>query len=316
MVYVAASLTQISTTYGVKKMNSLKAFFCLALLVGSASYAATTSETPAAPAATASSAGSSSMLLPSVTAPKVGPFTIKAKAALQNTAPRGSDSDIQGRSGRYVKIKNEYSATAMHDSGWGLQAMGVQAGTYFRDSSINSNTKSDAVGPGDSSLTLIHPAVYQTDDLKVWGQFRRYFARTERTRSLGQEQYAYYLFSNYKMAHGLALFNQLTPRYFSNNHYAPTDSKLYAEDYLVLTQDQSNWFKYGVGAHSQIEGHEKTATGGVIELYPLVDFVLNQNIFIEPRVYLPIYKHKEVYDSPTAVSLNNAQAELFMQISM
>jgi hypothetical protein len=304
MVYVAASLTSNIHHLWSEKMNSFKALFCSALLVGSTSYAATNSETQ------------SSMLLPSLKAPKIGSFTIKAGAKIQNTAARSSDSDVKSRQGRYVKVKNEYYVSGVHDSGWGLSAMGVQSGQYFSDNSINKNGPSDVISEGDPSLTILHPDLYKNDNLRVWGQFRRYFAGTARTRKLGQEQYAYYLFSNYKMAHGLALFNQLTPRYFSNNHYSPADTKLYAEHYIVLTKEQANWFKYGVGAHSQIEGHEKTATGGVIEVYPLVDFVFSQNIFIEPRVYLPVYKHKEVYDSPTAVSLNNAQAEVYMQISM
>ena len=59
-----------------------------------------------------------------------------------------------------------------------------------------------------------------------------------------------------------------------------------------------------------------TSTGSVVEVYPLVDFVLNRNVFIEPRVNLPVYTVNSVYDAPKTVSLDQAQFEVYVQLSI
>jgi hypothetical protein len=245
-----------------------------------------------------------------VVAPTFGPVTIKAAVTSQDTSGRAFDYDSP--KGRRLRLKNEYSVTALHTSGWGLTGMAVTNGTQYGEDRLHSNN----FNPGDPSLTVIHPTIYQDRDLKLSGQLRKYFPVTDRSVNRAQNQYAYYLYANYTLPKGLSVFNQLTPRYFQQATYLPADSKYFVEDYTSITKQVSSWFKYGIGQHSQIEAHDQTSVGQSVELYPLADFVLTSNIYIEPRLYFPILSVNSVYDAPTAVSLSNTQAEIFIRMAM
>lgn len=191
--------------------------------------------------------------------------------------------------------------------------MAVTSGNLYATQKV----KQDNVGAGDPSLTLIHPKFYDENGLRLTGQFRSYFPVTDRSNNRSQHQFAYYLYTNYSLPRGMAVWNQLTPRYFAQSYYKPADTTYLVEDISTLTQEMNSWLKIGVGQHSQVEYHDKTKTGVVAEVYPLVNFVFSRNIFIEARVNMPVYTNEgAVYEAPTTVGLDQAQPELFMQISI
>lgn len=256
-----------------------------------------------------SEAASSSTLIDSIPAPTFGPLKLTAGYKSQNTA--GRTAEMADSNGRHYKMKNEFYAGLIHTSGWGASVMGVQSGEAYGAEARN------RYSAGDPSLTIVHPAIYQNDDVKVFGQLRKYFAETARSLDRSQNQYAYYLFTTYSMGKGVNLFNQLTPRYFVQSYYKDTDANYYVEDYTTIAKTQNSWFKYGVGQHSQVEWHYKTTDGAVTEVYPFVDFVFSKNIYLEPRFYMPVYRTTgAVYDSPNSVSIDQSQAELFVQVSI
>ena len=288
------------------------AFPLAALTISSISFAQTsttsTASTAAAPAATSTTATQSSKY--DIVAPKIGPVTIKAAITSQNTTGRGYEYD--NSLGRRYRLKNEYSVGAVHTSGFGLSAMAVTSGKQYAEG----NTAQNRMGAGDPSLTLIHPALYKDQNLSITGQLRRYFPVSDFSVNRTQQQVAYYLFANYTLPKSAAVWNQLTGRNFDQSFYNKADSKYLVEDYTTLTQNLNSWFKYGIGQHTQFEWHETTAPGQSIELYPLADFIVSSNIYIEPRLYFPLLSVNTVYDAPKAVALNNTQAELFIRMGM
>jgi hypothetical protein len=274
------------------------------VLTSSLAVAAETSALP--PVATSSV--SSETLVPSLAAPQIGDVFIKAGLKSTNTSGRRFEYD--STSGRRYRLKNEYYLGGELKSGWGLSVMAVTSGKSVGDG------KKDAFGAGDPSVTLSHPAIYDHDGTRVWGQFRRYFAGSDYAKDRGQKQYAYYLYSFSRLSGGWTVFNQLTPRYFDQPAYGVGETNYFVEDYTNLAKKMSSWLRLGVGQHSQVEWHKDSATGTCVEIYPYADLVLSSNVFIEPRLVLPVSKQNSVYDSPNAVALDNAQAEIYVQISI
>jgi hypothetical protein len=289
-------------------MKTLKVLLAAAIV---ASAVAANAQTSAAPAPTAGTAPSEAVLttkIPSgISAPTFGDFTLKAGLKSQNTSARVVDTQK-----RTYRAKHEMYVGLNHKSGFGLQAMAVENAVQFKDA----DSKKDAMGAGDPSLTIIHPALYDKDGGRVWGQLRKYFPVTSRSNNRNQQQYAYYLYASQNLPQGWSTFNQLTPRYFQQSYYKAEDSKYLAEDYTTLAKKMSDAFKYGLGQHTQVEWHHAKPMGTVAEIYPFATFTLSQNAFIEPRLYLPVYSVGTVYDGPQAVDLKNAQAEIFVQISI
>lgn len=254
-----------------------------------------------------SSASTSTTVLP-MTAPRIGNF--KVKAGWQSLHNSGRVYEYGDKTKRVYKLKSEYFGGLVHDSGWGMTALAVTGGTGYVDPS------KDQYGAGDPSLTLIHPSYYESSSLKVGGQLRRYFAVTDRSKNRNQQQYAYYLLTRYKMASDWAIFNQYTPRYFVQSYYKKDDTNYLMEDIFAISKKMNSWLKLGAGAHSQIEWHDKTSPGTSVEVYPLANFFLSDTLFVETRVRLPVHKVNAVYDAPEGVALDNAQAEVFMQIAI
>ena len=272
------------------------------------SWTSEAAETSVLPPVATSQLTSDSSVLPSVVAPQIGDVFLKAGVKSTNSSGRRFEYD--DAKGRRYRLKNDYYLGGELKSGWGLLATAVTTGKSVGDG------KRDAFGAGDPSLTIIHPALYDDSGTRVWGQLRRYFAGTDYAKDRSQVQYAYYLFTVAKFAGGWSVFNQLTPRYFDQPSYASGETRSFVEDYTNVSKKISSWLKFGVGQHSQVEWHKETSTGTCVEAYPFADIVLSSNVFLEPRVVLPLQKQNAVYDSPTAVSLDNAQAELYVQISI
>lgn len=234
----------------------------------------------------------------------------KILAGIKSTNDTGRGHEMADPNGRRFKTKTEYFLGGQHVSGWGLSAMAVTSGQTFGRSENN------RIGAGDPSLTVLHPVLYDDGSLKISGQFRRYFPVSDRSVNRNQRQSAYYNYINYKMANGWSVFNQLIPRYFDQSFFLAGDTDYYLEDLTVVTKVVNSWFKFGVSQWSQVEWHRETAAGTSIELIPFATFVVNSNFYIEPRIKLPVQKVNAVYDSARAVSLDNAQAEVYAQLTL
>ncbi|MGE0632885.1 MAG: hypothetical protein AB7O96_10775, partial [Pseudobdellovibrionaceae bacterium] len=237
------------------------------LLLTSVSYAQET-KTVVAPSDAAAPVAATSTLeaTPALTgwqAPKFGPF--KLSAGLKSTTNSGRVVDLEDKEGRQYKSKLEYYVGMTHDSGWGLSALAVTSGTTYREEA----KKETSYVAADPSLTLAHPTVYESADVKITGQLRSYFPVSISSKALDRRQYAYYMYTTYKMSGGWTLWNQLTPRYFFQNRYADTDTTSYVEDWTTLTKKVSPSFKYGFGQRAQMEWHKETVPGSVMEVFPL-----------------------------------------------
>ena len=233
----------------------------------------------------------------------------KLKAALKATNTSARLNDFDSPNGRRLKQKYEYVLGFAHASGWGLSGQAVTSGTSYGDEKKNS------MGAGDPSLTLIHPTLYKSSDFQLSGQFRRYFAVTDRSKDRGQAQYAYYLYANRNLPGRWVIWNQATPRYFAQTYFQRFDTKYLFEDLTTLTKTQNTWFAYGVAQFTQFEWHENEAMGSAIDGSVFAKFTPVSNFSIEPRFILPLHVQNTVYDSATSVSLKNFKAELYAQLS-
>jgi hypothetical protein len=251
--------------------------------------------------------------VPYFESPTFGPFTMHLGINSTNTGER--IQDVNNPNGRRYELQNEDYVSLVHRSGWGLSLMYVTDGDAF-DNSKAGGGQAAVYGPGDASVTLLMPTVYQGRDLTLTDQFRAYYPNSNWSASHEIHQYAYYLFANYNMPKGLNLWNQLTPRYFAQPTYGASDTTYFIEDYSALTQRVNSWLRYGVGQHSQEEWHYQTAAGTSVEVYPLVDFFISANVFIEPRLKFPLYEVNSVYDAPHTVGLGEMQGEVFVKIAI
>jgi hypothetical protein len=131
-----------------------------------------------------------------------------------------------------------------------------------------------------------------------------------------QWQQAYYTNSLLKLKNKFDLANFSVSRYFSQPNYKPTDATFYTEDFTPLTRSLNKWVRVGFGQHSQIEFHPSTPTGFTVDLYPLVDIMIAPTVFFGPRVYFPVIVSGSVYDSARNVSMNEVQAELYLNATL
>jgi hypothetical protein len=245
-------------------------------------------------------------VIPSISAPKFGDFT--PTAAVRSTNDSGRFGDYGDPKAKEYRLKNEYFVGASHASGWGIMGTAVTKGYA---------TQTDSTyGPGDASVILTHPAFYSDETTKVWGAFRRYFALSNWSKDHNVEQYAYYLFTTHKMGKGVELFNAFSARAFNVANNDGKDSPSSFDDLTHISQKMNSWLRLGVGQHITFENHYRDPSGTYMEMYPFAKFILSSNIFIEPRLLLPLYKQNYVFDTPKTVALINSQAELFVNIAL
>jgi hypothetical protein len=221
----------------------------------------------------------------------------------------GRPSDFDNPSGLRVKSKNEYYAGVKSQTGFGIYGQAVEYVKQYGSADLN------RFNPGDPSVTLVHP-VYEDSRLKITGALREYFPVSDHSQSVGQYQQAYYNNINYKLPNRFDLFNQITPRNFVQAKYADSDAKFYVEAWTIVTRPVKEWLRLGAGQHFQYEAHSATPTGNTLEVFPMADFIINRNIFVGPRLYLPVSVQNSVYDAPKKVSLSEAQAELYFQATL
>jgi hypothetical protein len=219
----------------------------------------------------------------------------------QNSSGRNYDLK---NNGRQVQAQQEVWLGYKHASGWGLY--GLYANTY---TSFPHTAKWTM---GDPSATLVHPAWYVGDSLRISGKLRQYFPESTYSQDHGMRQTAYYLDTIYQMAHRQEIYNNTTFRFFTYENHGPTATRNYVEDTTNYTKYFSKNFRWGIGHWSQYETHYQTPAGYCVELTPLLDYAPNHQLIIGPRLRLPVLAHGSVYDGPTSASWNQAYFQLFL----
>jgi hypothetical protein len=293
------------------------------LLASSVSFAQNSSQggTPGEPmqvpaaqpsAATAAPASNSLKAPFKINAPELGNFKLKAGIKSQNTTGRLNEYDTS--SGKRYQAKHEFYVGAVHASGWGGYVQAVESGSIFVGA--KSDTSSSGLRASDPSLTLLHPDWYRGTSLTLAGQYRTYFPNSARSRDLDQHQQAYYLYTTYKMPAMWTIWNQTTPRYFFQSKYAPGDTTYFAEDLTTDSKQLNSNFAAGIGQWTQFEGHDKTADGLSVDASVFVRYTPIQNLWIEPRLFLPVYEKNSVYDAAPTAALKNARAEIYAQMTI
>ncbi len=253
----------------------------------------------------ADSSGTTSTTLQEVTSPLANPKLI---AGWKSYNDSGRLNQLQDPKSRDLKSKNEMFLGFRSELGYELFGQIVETGKYYGDTAPL-RTK---VAPDDPSLSIRHP-IYKDTSLKIDGVLREYFPVTDFSISRNLYEQSYYLTLTYQMASKWVLWNQLIPRYFSQTNYKATDTTFYTEDYTTLTRKVNDWFRVGLGQHSQLEYHNATATGYCVEVYPLADLMLSDKIFAGPRVYFPVAAQNAVFEGPAQVSAQNIYGEFYLQ---
>ncbi len=195
-------------------------------------------------------------------------------------------------------------------SGWGGFVQGTQYRYQYNDSTLNKWSA------GDTSVSLVHPDIYNDGTLKILGLVRAYIPQTDRSISKNIRQYAYYSTQLYALGKGRDLFNQAIPRWFVADRYAPTDTTFYAEDRTVYTEKLASWARWGIGNYLQYEKHSVSDDGYTDEIIPQFDFIINSSFYFGPRLSLPVFSQNSVYDGPKNATWEQARAELFFQVTL
>jgi hypothetical protein len=270
---------------------------------------------PAAQQSTATeSQASNSLSAPfKIKAPQIGNYKMKAGIKSQNTTARIYEFDNENGK-RYIQ-KQEYYLGFVHENGWGLYGQAVTSGPTYAGQG-NGLKGAGVVGAGDASATILHPDWFRGNSLTLGGQFRSYFPVTDRSQDRQQHQFAYYLYTSVKLARSWSIWNQTVPRYFSQSYYKPSDTTYYLEDLGTLAKALSSRWSVGVGEWTQVEAHSETKTGVAVDLEAFARFMPIANIWIEPRFIVPAIIKNAVYDQAQGVSLSNARAELYAQMTL
>ncbi len=223
----------------------------------------------------------------------------------------GRARELENPSGRRLYSKNEYFATVQTKSGWGLFAQGVES------QNSNGSRGRSTTAPEDPSIGILHP-IYENDKVKMWGLMKEYLQVGDYSVHQHLWEQSYYWYTVAKLKNKINFFNVLIPRYFSQPQYAPDDTTFFIEDYLTVSKPLNKWLRYGIGQHTQMEEHPVTLTGVTSDIYPFLNIQVAPKsfpmVFIEPRIHFPIYVNGSVYDAPRLVSLNEAQAEIYIQV--
>lgn len=229
----------------------------------------------------------------------------------------GRNSDLRDRdknpAARTFQSKDEIAIGAKTTSGdWGGYVQFSQ-----KTSAYNNTQRNKWSVNGDTSLSVLHPAWMDQPSYKLSGMARQYFPVSDASKDKGIYQSAYYLTLTANVGEGRSLFNQAIPRYFKQSAaYAANDTRFYVEDRTTVSQKLASWAKLGVGQWSQYEQHGSTPDAYCTEVFPYMDFNVNKNILISPRVYLPVMVKNQVYDGPQNATTDFAYAELYFEMAL
>lgn len=223
----------------------------------------------------------------------------------------GRGRDYSNPDGLRAKSKEELYVGFKHSSGWGTYYNGV----YSLESHAGSGVSKAA--QGDPSIALLHPDYYNDGRIKHSGYMKMYYPVTDRSRDLGIYQYSYYLQTTVKNAIGdFDLLNIFTPRYFDDRSKKASNTHYFFEDISFLSRRYNSWIKYGVGQHTQYEAHFGTSPGLSTEVFPFMEFWIGSKSFISPRISLPVVARNSVYDGPRNATLEEARAQVYLQLGI
>lgn len=300
-------------------MKSLTTFAML-FVAGSLSFAQTVSTTKApANENSDSSVRAASATTTSTTSAEVKPenssdtvkpsFGIKSFSDFARIENRNAGT-TSPTGGQILNAKLDLYVGYVGKAGWGAMFDFAQYRQEFNDSNL------DKWVAGDPYITLLHPDFYNNDTLRLYGFFRTYIPYTTSSKKLDYHHHAYFIEASYEMGGERVLENELVPRAFLANKYAPTDSNFYVEDTITFTQRLGKWARVGAGNWFQMEQHKKTATGYTSELFPYFDYILGKSSYIGTKVFLPIFAQNVVWDGPTKATTNQARLELYFQAGL
>jgi hypothetical protein len=280
----------------------MKKFLVLALFLAQSPMVFAESNVEASPAT------SNTMAAPEVKKPSsILSHVIAGWKSRNNT---GRAEEMNSEKGREMALKQEVWAGYKHDSGWGLY--GMYAGNYnnFKD---DAKTKWNMADP---SITLVHPALYTSDNLKVTGKLRRYLPLSKFSDAHNMVQTAYYIDATYKMGRGQEIYNNVTFRNFTYDTHGPGSTDYYVEDTTNYTKEFAKNWRWGLGHWTQYESHFNTSPGLTVELVPMLDYMITPKSFMGPRVYLPIAVNNKVNDGAKDARWNQAYFQFFVLMNL
>jgi hypothetical protein len=218
----------------------------------------------------------------------IEPSDFKFNFAFENTTSLGRKYELETAGGRNFMMKNEFFIGTSHSSSWGAKVSAAYVSTS------NDDSKKDVREMGDPSVIIVHPSIYKSRDINIFGQVRYFVPIAETSRT--------------------------APRFYYQAAYADTDAFSLLFDSTEISR-RFDWFRAGLGQRTQIESHEVVAPGTSAELYPFADFLGLPNTILEAKVYVPILVNGLVNGAPgapmgpTAAGFSNLQAEFFARIS-
>lgn len=233
----------------------------------------------------------------------------KYSASFDNSFTVGQSRTVLDASGRDYVLRNELTLGATAENGWG-----VRASVAF-NSMMNVDTTEDYREFGDPSLTVVHPTLYQDRDVKVAGSFRYYLPFSYESKLASTHHFAYSLTADIALPSQMSISNILTPRYFAQSEYAETDAYMMLFDSTEFTKQIGSGIGLGIGQQTRIEAHHMTATGTLVEAYPLVSFSGLSNVLLQAKAFFPVVSSNVVGSAPIAAGVTNLQAEFFAKIS-
>jgi hypothetical protein len=244
----------------------------------------------------------------------IEPSDFKFNFAFENTTSLGRKYELETAGGRNFMMKNEFFIGTSHSSSWGAKVSAAYVSTS------NDDSKKDVREMGDPSVIIVHPSIYKSRDINIFGQVRYFVPIAETSRTASLQQFAYYLTADAQLVEQLTLTNTFAPRFYYQAAYADTDAFSLLFDSTEISR-RFDWFRAGLGQRTQIESHEVVAPGTSAELYPFADFLGLPNTILEAKVYVPILVNGLVNGAPgapmgpTAAGFSNLQAEFFARIS-
>jgi hypothetical protein len=250
----------------------------------------------------------SQTLIDSWEAPKWGEFS--PTIALRSVMDLGRKYELETIGGKNYSWLTELRIGIKHSSGWGFILTGRQSTESYDDTTKDVHTYTDA------SAIIPHPVWYKDNTVSVGGSFRFYYPTSPHSYSVSKYTYAYYNTLSWEVTPELNIGNYLIPRYFQQATYADDDATLYIEDDTPIMYKLASWVSIGVGQYTQYEWHKVTAMGSETDVYPVIDFNLNDNVTLEGRFYMPVYIYNSVGGGASATYIENSYGELFFSMSI
>lgn len=243
------------------------------------------------------------------------PSEFKFVGGFDNTFTMGRKYELETPGGENFLMKNELTAGAMHSSGWGAKV----AINYLTESADDATKNVHEMG--DPSIALVHPDLYRSQDIRIGGEGRYYMPVAATSRSVGLQQFAYFLRADFALVDQMSVNNTFIPHYFYQQRYADADAFSLLEDSTEFAKTFDS-IKIGVGQLTQIESHQATPAGEGVQVYPFAEFVGIKDVVFAARLYLPLFVKGIVNGAPgepggldSTQGFSNMQAQFGARVS-